>query len=119
MKSSLREAIVRQFGRPTGIVGRLVGLVMATRTSNRERNRRTIELLQIQPDDRVLEIGYGPGDRHPVGRRARRSRDGGRCRPLRADAPSGGAPERPRHSDGARRSMPCRYSTADSTGYSP
>ena len=61
MKSRLREAIVRQFKRPTGFVGRLVGLVMATRTSNRERNRRTIELLQIQPDDRVLEIGYGPG----------------------------------------------------------
>jgi cyclopropane fatty-acyl-phospholipid synthase-like methyltransferase len=34
---------------------------MATRPSNRERNRRTIELLEIQPDDRVLEIGYGPG----------------------------------------------------------
>jgi ubiquinone/menaquinone biosynthesis C-methylase UbiE len=61
MTARLREAIVRQFGRPTGFVGRLVGLVMATRMSNRERNRRTIELLQIQPDDRVLEIGYGPG----------------------------------------------------------
>jgi cyclopropane fatty-acyl-phospholipid synthase-like methyltransferase len=34
---------------------------MATRPSNRERNRRTIELLDIQPDDWVLEIGYGPG----------------------------------------------------------
>jgi cyclopropane fatty-acyl-phospholipid synthase-like methyltransferase len=61
MKSSLRQAIVRQFGQPSGVVGRLVGLVMATRPSNRERNRRTIELLEIQPDDRVLEIGYGPG----------------------------------------------------------
>jgi SAM-dependent methyltransferase len=61
MKSSLRQAIVRQFGQPTGLVGRLVGLVMARRPSNRERNRRTIELLEIQPDDRVLEIGYGPG----------------------------------------------------------
>ncbi len=61
MRSSLRQAIVRQFGKPTGLVGRLVGLVMATRPSNRERNRRTIDLLEIQPDDRVLEIGYGPG----------------------------------------------------------
>ncbi len=61
MMSRLREAIVGQFGRPTGVVGRLVGLVMATRPSNRERNRRTIDLLEIQPDDRVLEIGYGPG----------------------------------------------------------
>jgi len=61
MTSGLRKTIVRQFGRPTGLVGRLVGLVMATRYSNRERNRRTIELLDIQPDDRVLEIGFGPG----------------------------------------------------------
>jgi ubiquinone/menaquinone biosynthesis C-methylase UbiE len=60
MTSGLRKTIVRQFGRPTGLVGRLVGLVMATRYSNRERNRRTIELLDIQPDDRVLEIGFGP-----------------------------------------------------------
>jgi ubiquinone/menaquinone biosynthesis C-methylase UbiE len=34
---------------------------MATRPSNRERNRRTIELLRIQPEDWVLEVGYGPG----------------------------------------------------------
>ena len=61
MKSSLRQAIVRQFRQPTGLVGRRVGLVMATCPSNRERSRRTIELLEIQPDDRVLEIGYGPG----------------------------------------------------------
>jgi SAM-dependent methyltransferase len=57
----LRQAIVRQFGRPTGLLGRLIGRVMATRPSNRERNRRTIELLEIQPDDRVLELGFGPG----------------------------------------------------------
>jgi SAM-dependent methyltransferase len=61
MRSWLRETIVRQFKRPAGFVGRLVGLVMATRPSNRERNRRTIDLLQIQPEDWVLEIGYGPG----------------------------------------------------------
>jgi SAM-dependent methyltransferase len=58
---SLRDVIVRQFGQPEGLVGRLVGLVMAVRPSNRERNRRTVELLNIQPDDRVVEIGYGPG----------------------------------------------------------
>jgi ubiquinone/menaquinone biosynthesis C-methylase UbiE len=61
MKSTLRQLIVRQFGRPTGLVGLLVGRVLATRPSNRARNRRTIELLEIQPGDRVLEIGFGPG----------------------------------------------------------
>jgi SAM-dependent methyltransferase len=60
-RRTLRSRIVAQFGHPTGIVGRLVGLVMATRPSNRERNRRTIELLQIRDSDRVLEIGFGPG----------------------------------------------------------
>jgi SAM-dependent methyltransferase len=57
----LRRAIVRQFGHPSGVVGRLVGLIMTLRASNRERNRRTVELLDIQPDDRVLEVGHGPG----------------------------------------------------------
>lgn len=60
-RRTLRSRIVAQFGQPTGIVGRLVGLVMATRPSNRERNRRTIELLQIRDSDRLLEIGFGPG----------------------------------------------------------
>jgi ubiquinone/menaquinone biosynthesis C-methylase UbiE len=34
---------------------------MATRSSNRERNERTIELLELHESDRVLEVGFGPG----------------------------------------------------------
>jgi ubiquinone/menaquinone biosynthesis C-methylase UbiE len=34
---------------------------MGHRPSNRERNLRTLSLLGIQPEDRVLEVGFGPG----------------------------------------------------------
>lgn len=57
----MRNALVRQFSRPSGLLGRLAGLIMATRPSNLERNMRTLALVDIQPDDRVLEIGFGPG----------------------------------------------------------
>lgn len=58
---SLQQRIVRQFGRPTGMPGRLAGWIMARRPSNRERSLRTIEHLGIGASDRVLEIGFGPG----------------------------------------------------------
>lgn len=51
--------IESQFGNPGGIIGHLVGLVMAY--ENRERNQRALSLLDIQPTDRILEIGFGPG----------------------------------------------------------
>jgi MFS family permease len=54
-------AIRVQFGRPTGFWGRLAGLLMAHRTSNRRRNAWAVSLLDVQPEDRVLEIGFGPG----------------------------------------------------------
>jgi SAM-dependent methyltransferase len=34
---------------------------MARRPSNRQRNRWVVSLLDVQPADRVLEIGFGPG----------------------------------------------------------
>lgn len=34
---------------------------MALRGSNRQRNRWVVSLLDVQPTDRVLEIGFGPG----------------------------------------------------------
>jgi SAM-dependent methyltransferase len=58
---SLKSSIVAQFGKPSGLWGALAGRIMASRPSNRFRNARTVELLQLTPVSRVLEIGCGPG----------------------------------------------------------
>jgi ubiquinone/menaquinone biosynthesis C-methylase UbiE len=39
----------------------MAGGIMAHRASNRRRNAWAVSLLDVQPDDRVLEIGFGPG----------------------------------------------------------
>lgn len=59
--STLRTALVRQFGNPSGLLGVIAGLIMQVRPSNRERNARTLELLDLRPEDFVLEVGFGPG----------------------------------------------------------
>lgn len=53
------NSIVGQFGHPRGLLGRLAGMVMSLK--NRERIAWVISLLNVQPDDSVLEIGFGPG----------------------------------------------------------
>ncbi len=53
--------LVRQFHSPHGMAGRVAGWVMAHRVSNRQRNLWVVSLLDVQPTDRVLEIGFGPG----------------------------------------------------------
>lgn len=55
----VESILMRAFGRPTGVLGRLGGMIMAR--TNQWMARRTIELLDVQPGDRVLEIGFGPG----------------------------------------------------------
>lgn len=59
--STIRSALVAQFGNPRGFLGGVAGLIMRVRPSNRERNQRTLARLEIRPEDRVLEIGFGPG----------------------------------------------------------
>src|SRR5687768_399653 len=61
MKRAVVAALVGQFGHPRGAVGNVAGWVMARRPSNRQRNRWVVSLLDVQPTDRVLEIGFGPG----------------------------------------------------------
>ena len=61
LKQQTIKALVGQFHRPHGLGGRAAGWVMAHRGSNRERNLWAAELLDVQPEDRVLELGFGPG----------------------------------------------------------
>jgi ubiquinone/menaquinone biosynthesis C-methylase UbiE len=61
MRKQLLRRIVLQFHHPRGLPGRLVGWEMALRTSNRRRNAWAVSLMDVQPSDRVLELGFGPG----------------------------------------------------------
>jgi SAM-dependent methyltransferase len=61
VKRAVLAAIVGRFGHPQGAAGSVAGLVMAHRPSNRQRNSWVVSLLDVQPTDRVLEIGFGPG----------------------------------------------------------
>lgn len=51
--------LARQFNHPRGLLGRLVGWAMVLK--NRTRVLWTIDQLPLQPGDRVLEVGCGPG----------------------------------------------------------
>jgi ubiquinone/menaquinone biosynthesis C-methylase UbiE len=53
------EFIARQAGHPTGILGRLLALIMAMETVS--VNRRVLELLELENESRVLEVGFGHG----------------------------------------------------------
>ena len=57
----LAMAIRSQFRQPRGGAGWLAGWEMALRSSNRQRNVWAVGLLGVEPTDRVLEIGFGPG----------------------------------------------------------
>jgi len=74
VKQRAVRAVVTQFHRPHGIGGRAAAWVMAHRSSNRERNLWAVGLLAVQPDERVLELGFGPGV--AIGELARRATGG-------------------------------------------
>lgn len=57
---SVTEALLlRMFGRPRGLLGRLGGIIMAR--ANEACGAWVSELLAIEPRDTVLEVGFGPG----------------------------------------------------------
>jgi ubiquinone/menaquinone biosynthesis C-methylase UbiE len=60
-RQRVRRSLVRQAHNPTGAAGHVVGWIFGRRPSNVRRNRWAVELLEIQPTDRVIELGCGPG----------------------------------------------------------
>jgi len=59
MRKKISTFTTRQFGRPSGLFGKFIGNGMAKR--NVYDAQWTVSLLDIQPQQRVLEIGFGPG----------------------------------------------------------
>jgi ubiquinone/menaquinone biosynthesis C-methylase UbiE len=54
----LLHTLAQQFRQPRGLLGRIAGFLFRL---NREGIEWSLELLQIQPTDHILEVGFGPG----------------------------------------------------------
>jgi ubiquinone/menaquinone biosynthesis C-methylase UbiE len=57
--SVLESTLMRMFGRPRGMLGKWGGIIMAR--MNASFARCVIRLLEVQPGEKVLEVGFGPG----------------------------------------------------------
>ena len=55
----MKAVLMRMFGRPSGLLGRLGGRMMAR--TNAAWGIKVGTLLQVAPTDSVLEVGFGPG----------------------------------------------------------
>lgn len=58
---SISSYVAAQLGRPSGRFGRIVMGRLLNRL-NRGSNNLALGALRLQPDDRVLEVGFGGGD---------------------------------------------------------
>jgi SAM-dependent methyltransferase len=53
------QLLMCMIGRPKGVLGLLGGVIMAR--VNRDAAGQVIDVLDVRPDDNVLEVGFGPG----------------------------------------------------------
>ena len=54
-----RTILMRMFGHPRGLLGRLGGVILAR--TNRRHAAWVVGLLHVRREDRVLDVGCGPG----------------------------------------------------------
>jgi ubiquinone/menaquinone biosynthesis C-methylase UbiE len=57
--SVTQNMLMHMFGRPQGMLGRLGGIIMTR--MNEACGAWVTELLEVAPNDTVLEVGFGPG----------------------------------------------------------
>lgn len=57
--SNMLNSVSRQFGNPHGVLGEIVGYILAF--NNRDRTQWLISEMNVKPEDEILEIGCGPG----------------------------------------------------------
>lgn len=55
----MTKLLMDLFGRPSGLLGKIGGRILSI--TNKELNEWTVSLLEIKSNDKVLEIGFGPG----------------------------------------------------------
>ena len=58
---SLLKSIADQLRKPSGFIGKFIVSRLLNR-GNAPMNALTLKCLELQPDDRVLEVGFGGGD---------------------------------------------------------
>jgi SAM-dependent methyltransferase len=57
--SFAHRILMRMFGRPEGVLGRLGGIILAR--ANRSFADEIVALLEVGASEKVLEVGFGPG----------------------------------------------------------
>ena len=57
--SVARAILMRMFGRPEGLLGRLGGIILAR--ANRPFAQEVVALLNVRASEKILEVGFGPG----------------------------------------------------------